>query len=109
MIGGWPEDYFMYAEDLDFFYQVNKKRIPVTYLDTQILHIGKGTTRHLWNERQRALIVENSFKKFLAKYHCHWQYYFVRPILLGFCLFRNPGDFIFQTSIFLSSIFRPIR
>ncbi|MBM3435695.1 MAG: glycosyltransferase [Bacteroidetes bacterium] len=22
-IGGWPEDYFMYAEDLDFFYIIN--------------------------------------------------------------------------------------
>jgi N-acetylglucosaminyl-diphospho-decaprenol L-rhamnosyltransferase len=103
--GGWPEDYFMYAEDLDLFYSFWIQKIPVKYIDTRILHIGKGTTRNLWTESQRALTVELSFRKFYKKHGCAAEYYLVRPILLLYILFHDPGEFFLSAKTFLRVLF----
>lgn len=103
-IGGWPEDYFMYAEDLDLFYRIHLFRIPVEYLDTRITHLGRGTTRSVWNDEQRAMIIERSFRKFYKKYGHGFQYLLIRPVLLLYGLILKPRDFIFQTKIFIKSL-----
>jgi GT2 family glycosyltransferase len=107
--GGWPEDYFMYAEDLDLFYTLYRNHIPVRYLDTKLVHIGKGTTRQVWTESQRALAIELSFKKFYRKYGFPMEYYLIRPILLIYILFNEPGEFLLQIKTFLRCLFTRTR
>ena len=105
LIGGWPEDYFLYAEDLDLFYTLYRNHIPVRYLDTKLLHIGKGTTRQFWTKSQRALTVELSFKKFYRKHGFPMEYYVTRPILLLYVLFHEPAEFFLQVKTFIRASF----
>lgn len=103
--GGWPEDYFMYAEDLDLFYKLHKLSIPVIYLETDIIHVGKGTTGKIWSETERSMRVERSFRNFYRKYDLNIDYFLVRPIQLIYILFHTPQTFFFQTGIFFRTIF----
>ncbi len=105
LIGGWPEDYFMYAEDLDLFYTLYRNHIPIRYLDTRLLHIGKGTTRQIWTDSQRALMVELSFKKFYRKHGFPMEYYATRPILLLYVLFHKPTEFFLQVKTVIRASF----
>ena len=53
LIGRWAEDYFMYTEDMEVFYVADQKNIPVRYLDTKIVHIGKVSSGNRWSNLQR--------------------------------------------------------
>jgi len=104
-IGGWPEDYFMYAEDLDFFYTAYRFRIPVHYLETNLKHIGKGTTKKIWSDEQRAMIVESSYRKFFRKYNANWEYLLIRPLQLFYILLTEPASFVLYGKVFLKTLF----
>ena len=104
-MGGWPDDYFMYAEDLDFFYTAYKQRIRVHYLDTSLVHIGKGVTHKIWNDKQRAIIIEKSFKTFYRKYNAGWEYIIIRPIQLCYILFNEPSIFPLYAKVFFKTLF----
>lgn len=109
LIGGWPEDYFMYAEDLDLFYRIHRQKFTVRYLDTRLVHFGKGTTRNIWSESERAFRVEMSFRRFYRKYGISWQYFFLRPIHLVFILFHEPELFPLQVKTYFHAIFSSTR
>jgi GT2 family glycosyltransferase len=103
--GGWCEDYFIYAEDLDLFYTLHKRNIPVKYLDTKITHVGKGVTNKVWSESERALRVELAFKKFYLRHGFPKEYYLVRPIQLFWILFNEPGGFSLSLKTFMKATF----
>ncbi len=105
-MGGWPEEYFMYAEDLDFFYTAFRKSIPVEYLKTPLIHIGKGVTHKIWSERERAAIIEQSFRKFYGKYHAGWEYLIIRPVQLFYILFNETGSFLLYFQTFVKTLFK---
>lgn len=109
LIGGWPEDYFMYAEDLDLFYRIHRQKFTVCYLETRLVHFGKGTTRNIWSESERAFRVELSFRRFYRKYGISWQYFFLRLIHLVFILFHEPKLFLLQLKTYFRAIFSPDR
>lgn len=104
-MGGWSEDYFMYAEDIDFFYTAYKNKIPVNYLSTPLVHIGKGVTQKIWDEGQRATIIEKSFKTFYRKYHAGWEYLIIRPVQLCYMLFNEPASFTLYAKVFVKNLF----
>ena len=105
-IEGWPEDYFMYAEDLDLFYLAQKKFIPVIYLNGSITHIGKGTTGKVWNNLKRAILIEKSTRLFYKKYRMTSQYFIIRPIQLIFILFKEPDNFILTLKAIILSFIK---
>lgn len=102
--GGWPEDYFMYAEDLDFFYTCHLKGIPVIFSTVPVLHIGGGVTQKIWNPEQRAIIIERSFKAFYRKYGAIGEYYLIRPVQLIYMLFRDRKQFALYTRVFIRNL-----
>lgn len=108
-LGGWPEDNFMYAEDLELFYKAYLQKIPVYYLDTRIMHIGKGSTQSRWNERERAKVVEASFFNFFVRHKATWEYFIVRPIMLGYTLLNEPASFGLQLSVYIHRCFNWIK
>jgi GT2 family glycosyltransferase len=105
-MGGWPDDYFMYAEDLDFFYTAFRHKIPVIYLNTALMHIGKGVTHKIWNDEQRAAIIEKSFRQFYRKYHAVWEYLLIRPLLLCYMLFNEPLSFPLYAKVFFKTLIK---
>jgi GT2 family glycosyltransferase len=105
-MGGWPADYFMYAEDIDFFWTAYKHNIPVNYLSTSLIHIGKGITHKIWNDEQRATIIEKSFRTFYRKYHAGWEYLIIRPVQLGYMLFNEPSSFPLYAKVFFKNLFK---
>jgi len=109
LVGGWPEDYFMYAEDLDLFYRIHLLHLGICYTDTRLLHIGKGTTRKIWNESERAFRVELSFRRFYRKYGISWQYIILRPVHLVFILFHEPRLFPLQLKTYFRALFSARR
>lgn len=102
-LGGWAEDYFMYAEDLDLFYLAHKKKIPITYIDSTITHIGKGSSETVWSGLERATLIERSTRKFYTKYKMGWQYYIIRPIQLIYILINEPKNFGITVKAILNS------
>jgi GT2 family glycosyltransferase len=105
-MAGWPDEYFMYAEDLDFFYTAFRHRIPVNYLSTALMHIGKGVTHKIWSDEQRATIIEKSFRRFYRKYGAGWEYLLIRPVLLSYMLFKEPASFPLYAKVFLKTLFK---
>ncbi len=91
-IGGWPEDYFMYAEDLDLFYQIARRNICVKSLDAVVIHASKGSTEKVWSEFERLVRVEKSYQKFCCKYDKMIDYYVIRTSNIVRMLFVNPQD-----------------
>jgi len=104
LLNGWAEDYFMYAEDLDLFYNAYTKNIPVTYLDTRITHIGKASSNKTWSNQQRSMIIESSYKKIFKKHGIAYQYYIIRTIQLFYILLNEPKEFILASKTFLKTI-----
>jgi len=104
LLGGWPEDYFIYAEDLDLFYSSWRKSIPVSYSTTTLLHLGKGCTGSVWNEYERRMRTEASYKLFLKKYRASWEYYLLRPVQLIYGLFAEPESFLLNLKVFLKNL-----
>jgi GT2 family glycosyltransferase len=103
-IGKWPEDYFMYAEDLDLFYAAFRQKVTVKYMDIHLMHIGRGTTKSIWSEEERAAIIEKSFMTFFRKYNALWEYYIIRPVQLCYLLFNEPKTFLLYAKVFLKVI-----
>jgi len=104
LIGGWPEDNFMYAEDLDLFYQAHRRHLTVKHFDTKLVHVGQGCTEKCWNELQRALIIEDAFYRFYKKHNISFQYYIVRILQMLYMLITNPRLFAITARVFISSI-----
>lgn len=105
-IGKWEERYFMYAEDLDLFYTAHQKRIKISYLDTQIIHIEKGCSTNVWDDFKRASIIENSFKLFYKKHRMLYQYYLIRPMQLVYMLFNDIKSFRISIVVFFKSLLK---
>ncbi len=104
-LGGWDEDYFMYAEDLDFFYRIHKLNIPVIYTRGFVTHIGRGTSSGVWNDLQRARKIERSTFRFYRKHGMGYQYPLVRMIQMVYLLRHEPENFGISWKAFMHVLF----
>ncbi len=82
LIGGWPEDYFIYGEDLDFFYMAHRKNMKVEKINLRIIHYGEKSTSQSWRDFERFKRKEKALIKFYSKYRKLHHYPFVRGYLL---------------------------
>jgi len=100
-LGGWPEDYFMYSEDLDLFYNGILQGIYVEVLDASVMHVGGGTTATVWSPSDRQNRVERSYFRFSRKYKLMADYHILH--LVGFIrtLFKHPEKAWFVYSVYL--------
>jgi len=104
-IGHWPQEYFMYTEDMDLFYKIHKLNIPVIHVETQIIHIGKVSSGNTWSNDQRALQIEKSLRIFYNKYNIKCQYYAIRPLQFLYMVFRNRKQVKSSVKAFLKLLF----
>ena len=73
-IGGWCEDYFMYAEDLDLFYMLWQHDIRIQDARTKIFHLGGGSSSARWSALRREVEVEKSNKRFFRRHFSMMEY-----------------------------------
>ena len=66
-IGGWCEDYFLYAEDTEFFYQLWKNNIPIKHLHTTIFHHRGASSSGIWSKYEREIVVQKSARIFYKR------------------------------------------
>ena len=92
-LGGWPADYFMYAEDLDLFFQAARLNIPVITTDAPVIHTAGGTTSRAWTELEREIRREASIAKFYRKHDMLSQYVVVTLVQLMRQLLTEPSGF----------------
>ncbi|MBO5804714.1 MAG: glycosyltransferase family 2 protein [Bacteroidales bacterium] len=90
-VGRWSEDYFMYGEDLDLFYQFWKHDLEISLLTVPVYHLGGGCSQKVWNPLEREIKVQRSFRKFYDKYFTRWQYVAVKLYFLVHNLIKHPA------------------
>jgi len=105
-IGKWADNYFMYTEDMDMFYCIHKNKIPIIYLPTDIIHIGKVSSENKWNKYQRALQIEKSLKIFYLKYGIIYQYYLIRPMQFIYMVFKNRSELGVSFKVFIKLFYK---
>lgn len=102
-IGGWCEDYFMYAEDLDLFYRIWSNAIPIKMLKSKILHHGYGSSKNEWTDLEREIMVQKSKRIFYKKFYSRLEYVSVEIYFIFHKLLRHPSQLPIEIkSLFLS-------
>ena len=89
-VGGWSEDYFMYAEDLDLFYSLWLRGISVRLADSQIFHLGGGSSSKRWSSLEREVVVQRSSRIFYRKYFSKFQYVTIKLYFIFHYLAKDP-------------------
>lgn len=92
LVGGWCEDYFLYAEDLDLFYEIWRHGIQVRELPTVIYHYGGGVSSSLWSSVERETMVQRSNRLFFRKHSGRFQYVLSKFYFLFHNLVRHPSS-----------------
>ena len=87
--GRWSEDYFMYAEDLDFFYSLWLRNIEVCLTGSVIFHYGGGSSSRRWTSLEREVVVQRSTRKFYRKYFSNFQYVTIKIYFIFHYLLKN--------------------
>lgn len=91
LIGGWCEDYFLYAEDLDLFYEARAHGIPAVMLEKKIYHLGGGASMSRWNSLEREIMVQKSNRLFFRKHSTEFQYFLSKLYYLFHTLLKRPS------------------
>lgn len=91
LAGGWCEDYFLYAEDLDLFCRIWRLGIPVRELPTPIYHFGGGSSSSVWSSLDREVMVQKSNRLFFRRNFSRTQYLLSKLYFLFHNLFRHPS------------------
>lgn len=101
----WTEDYFMYSEDLDLFYKINRHSIPVRILNAQIIHLGGGCSSSVWASLEREIYIEKSYKKFFKINRSIIEYYLIKILELIYLLIISPNKAYFKFKAFYKANF----
>ncbi|MBQ7998269.1 MAG: glycosyltransferase family 2 protein [Bacteroidales bacterium] len=90
-VGRWSEDYFMYGEDLDLFYNFWRHNLKIEMLHVPVFHFGGGCSSNVWSTFDREVIVQRSFRRFYSKYFPKWKYVAVKLYFLLHNLIKHPS------------------
>jgi len=102
-IGGWPEDYFMYAEDLDLCYRAMLLNIDIYKVEAFIQHVGGGSTKTVWNRFDTDVKKEIANIKFFKKYNLQFDYFFSKMIVL-LLNYKNPASIVYICKVIKKAI-----
>lgn len=89
-IGMWSEDYFMYAEDLDFCFKADKKNIKLKICKTPVRHIGGTSTSTVWNNEERLFRIEKANFIFFKKFNLVFDYLIISLLQILKSILINP-------------------
>jgi len=108
-LGGWSEDYFMYAEDLDLFYKARQAQIPTVMTDALVVHDQGGTTTKIWTERERLERVEHSAFIFASKFGLRLEYFLFRHAAFFKVVWKRPRKAYLEMIVFWREVIRSLK
>lgn len=86
-MGGFSEEYFMYTEDLDFFYKFHLAGVQNRQLPAVVIHHKGGCSRNVWSAWQRLDFMEKSGFTFAEKFGLRLDYFVFKHL----AFVRNVG------------------
>lgn len=105
-LGGWSEEYFMYCEDVDFFYKARQAGVRTVETDSLVIHHQGGSSRGVFSERQRLERVERSAFIFANKFGLTLDYIVFRHLAFAKVLWRSPGQSMLEMRVFWRELLR---
>lgn len=94
-LGGWPEDYFMYAEDLDLSWKANLIGKGTADLPCPVVHVGGGVTANVWSRMEREIRVQRATRAFYRKHGRMVDYWLMVVVHFLYTGVRNPPQAVF--------------
>ena len=104
-IGGWNEDIFMYAEDADIFFRINKYHIPIEELKTIIFHYGGGSSKNTFSNMERELLIQKSLRVYYKSNRIGALNYILFQILMVLSFIRKPKRAWWQICAIIKSFY----
>ena len=95
LIGRWNESFFMYIEDAELFYKINKYRISIKEMPSIIEHLGGGASKSVFSQLQRETLIQKSFIIFYKEHRNMVEYFFMQLLILV-TFWKNPKRLLFQ-------------
>lgn len=89
-IGGWNNHFFMYEEDTDLFYRINKNKIQIIELPTVIFHLGGGTSQNAFTSLKREVLIQKSLRIYFKDNHLGIINYILFQIMMVLSFSRRP-------------------
>ncbi len=89
-IGGWNDHFFMYEEDTDLFYRINKHKIQIIELPTVIFHLGGGTSQNAYSSLRREILIQKSLRIYFKDNHLGWFNYVTFQTLMVLSFAKRP-------------------
>lgn len=90
-LGRLSEDYFIYMDDVDFFYKAYRAGIKTIECPARVIHHQGGASRRVWTERQRLERVERSAIIFTRKFGLQFDYFVFKHVAFLRYGWRSPA------------------
>lgn len=104
-IGGWNEKIFMYGEDSDLFFKINKNSIPIIELPAIIFHYGGGSSEAAFTNMQREILIQKSLRIYFKSNHLSFFNYICFEFLMVLSFLRKPSRAWWQIRAIVNSLF----
>lgn len=104
-IGGWNNDIFMYEEDSDIFYRINKYGLSIVELPTVIFHYGGGTSKNAFSSMEREILIQKSLRIYFKSNNLSIINYLLFELMMILSFLRKPKRAWWQ----IKAIFKSFR
>lgn len=104
-IGGWNEEIFMYEEDSDLFFKINKNHIPIIELPAIIFHYGGGSSEAAFTNMGREILIQKSLRIYFKSNRLSLLNYICFEIMMVLSFLRKPSRAWWQIKAIVNSFF----
>lgn len=102
-IGGWNEKIFMYGEDADLFYRINKDKLKIKELPSIIYHYGGGSSNKAFTNMEREILIQKSLRIYFQSNHLSWFNYCLYQIIVLLPFIKRPQRIWWQIKAIYNS------
>lgn len=104
-IGGWNNHFFMYEEDTDIFYRINKNKIQIIELPTIIFHLGGGTSQNAFSSLKREILIQKSLRIYFKDNHLGLFNYIIFQLMMVLSFSKRPKRAWWQIKAIVKSFY----
>lgn len=102
-IGGWNEKIFMYGEDADLFFRINRKKLTILKLPSIIYHYGGGSSSKAFTNMSREILIQKSLRIYFQSNNLSWFNYWLYQIIVLIQFFNRPQRLWWQIKAYYYS------
>ncbi len=104
-VDGWNNDIFMYGEDADLFFKINKYAIPIIEMPAIIFHYGGGTSKKVFSSIDREILIQKSLRIYFKSNKLSIFNYVTFEILMVLSFLRRPKRALWQLKAIIKSFY----